>query len=92
MSCYSGRERPSDDQFCKRGGDLPVSVEVCLHVLLHGEGDIGMADPLAERLPVDLRIPAGRGIAVPHVMKIDLRGTGRGSQPLEAASDRVASL
>ena len=38
-----------------------------------------MADALAERLPVDLRVPASRGVAVPDVVQVDLRQPLRGS-------------
>jgi hypothetical protein len=31
-----------------------------------------MADALAERFPVDLRVPASRGVAVSYVVQVDL--------------------
>jgi hypothetical protein len=39
-------------------GDLAVSLQVGLDVLLHGERHIRVADAMAERLPVDLRVTA----------------------------------
>ncbi len=47
--------------------DLAVGFGVCLDVLLHGEGDVCVSDPMAQCLPVDLRIAASRGVAVPHI-------------------------
>ena len=34
------------------------------------------ADVSAQRLPVDLRIAACRRVAVPHIVKVNLRQTG----------------
>jgi hypothetical protein len=41
-----------------------------------------MTDTLAQRLPVDLRITARGGVAVPHVVQFDRRKTGRRRQLL----------
>jgi hypothetical protein len=47
----------------KGSGYLTAGFEVRLDVLLHGERDIRVADPLAERLPADLGITAIRSTA-----------------------------
>jgi hypothetical protein len=39
----------ADDQLGEDVGDLAVRFQVSLHVLLHGERDIGVTDPRAER-------------------------------------------
>jgi antitoxin Phd len=48
-----------------------------------------VTDALAERLPVDLRIAASGGVAVPYVVQVDFRETGRRGQLLEPSRDRV---
>jgi hypothetical protein len=57
-------EGTADDQLCERVRDLAVGLQVGLDVLLHGERHVRVADPDAERLPVDLRIAARGGVAV----------------------------
>ena len=76
-----GCQRPADDQLCECVSDLPIRLQVSLHVMLHREPHVRMADALAERLPVDLRIAASRGVAVPDVVKVDLGKTGRRREP-----------
>jgi hypothetical protein len=63
-----GGERSADDQLRQGSGDLAVGFEIGLDVLLHRERDIRMSDALAQRLPVDLRIAARYGVAVPDVV------------------------
>jgi len=57
-------ERATDDQLGQRVRHLAVGLQVGLHVLLNGEGNIRVADALAERFPVDLRVLASRRVAV----------------------------
>jgi hypothetical protein len=52
----AGCQRPADDQLRERVRDLAVRLQVGLDVLLHGERHVGVADALAQCLPVDLRI------------------------------------
>ena len=68
---------------------LAVGLQVGLDVLLHRERHVRMTDPLAERLPVDLRIAARGGVAVPHVVQVDFWQTGRRGELLEPSRDRV---
>jgi hypothetical protein len=51
-------ERVTDDQLRESVRDLAVSLQVSLYALLHGERHVRVPDPLAECLPVDLRIAA----------------------------------
>jgi hypothetical protein len=55
-------QHPADDQFGERGRNLTVGLKVGLDVLTHRERNVGMSDPLAKGLPVDLGVSAGRGI------------------------------
>ena len=61
--------------------------EVSLNVLLDSERDVRVSDPLAERLPVDLRVNWG-GVAVADVVQVDFWQPGR-RELLEASRDRV---
>jgi hypothetical protein len=63
--------------------------KVGLDVLLHGECHVRMTDAPAQRLPIDPRIAASGGVAMPDVMQVDLREASRGGQPLEPARDRI---
>src|SRR5215467_268434 len=80
---------PPNDQFGERGRHLAVDLQVALDVLLHRERHVSVAYPVAECLPVDLRLAPGGGVAVPHVMQVDLREPGRSGERVEAAGDRV---
>ena len=64
-------QNATDDQLSERRGDPTVGLNVRLNVLPHCESHVGVPDPLAERLPVDLGIPASRRVAVPHVVQVD---------------------
>ena len=57
--------------------------------MLHGERDVRVADALAQRLPVELRVAARGGVAVPDVVQVDLREIGRRRQLLEPPRDRI---
>jgi hypothetical protein len=81
-------ERTADDQLRQSISDLTVSFQVGLDVLLHGERHIRVADPLTQRLPVDLGI-ARSGVAVPHVVQVDLGQPGRRGELLEPPGNRV---
>src|ERR1035437_5347894 len=48
-----------------------------------------MTDSLTERFPVDLGVPARSGVAVPHVVQVDFRETGRRGELLESSRDRI---
>jgi hypothetical protein len=85
---YGGKRAP-DDQLGERGGYLAVGLEVGLDVLLHGERDVRVAYPLAQRLPVDLGIAARGDVAVAHVVQVDLRQPGRRGELLEPPRDRI---
>ena len=69
----SGSDRAADGQRRERGSDLAVHLKVGLNVLLHDERHVRVPDPLAQGLPVDLRIAASRRVAVPHLVQVDLR-------------------
>jgi hypothetical protein len=45
--------------------------------------------PMAQRFPVDFGIASCGGVAVPHVVKVDLGQPGRGGELLEPPRDRV---
>jgi hypothetical protein len=64
------QERVTDDQLGKRDRKLPVALQIGLGVLLHSERDLRVADPLARCLPIDLRVPTRRGVAVRHVVQV----------------------
>jgi hypothetical protein len=66
-----------------------VCFEVGLDVLLHGERHIRVADAVAQRLPVDLGVPASGGITVPDIVQVDLGQPGRRGELLEPPCDRV---
>ena len=68
---------------------LAVGFQVGLDVLLHGERHVCVPDALAQRLPVDLGVPARGRVAVPHVMQIDRRQPGRRGELFETSRDRV---
>lgn len=72
-----------------RSGHLSIGFQVGLDVLLHGERHVCVPDPLAEGLPVDLRIAASGGVAVPHVVQVDFWEASRGGELLESPGDRV---
>jgi hypothetical protein len=82
-------ERAADDQLRQGGSDLSAGFQVGLDILLHGERDIRVSDPLTQRLPVDLGIAARGGVAVPDVVQVDLWQSGRRSELLESPRDRV---
>ena len=82
-------ERAADDQLRQRVRHLAVGLQVGLDVLLHRERYVSVTDPLAERLPVDLLIAASGGVAVPHVMQVDLGQASPRGQLLEPSGDRV---
>jgi hypothetical protein len=84
-----GDERAAYDQLSKRVRHLAVGLQVGLHVLLHRERHVRVADAAAERLPVDLRIAARSGLAVADVVQVDLRETGRRGELLEPSRDRI---
>jgi hypothetical protein len=84
-----GSKRAPDYQLGERGGYLAVGLQVGLDVLLHGERDVRVADPLAQRLPVDLGIAARGCVAVAHVVQVDLRQPGRRGELLEPPRDRI---
>ena len=71
---------PANDQLSERVRHLAVRLQVGLNVLLHGERHVRVTDAPAERLPVDLRVPASGGVAVPHV------GRSISGRPAAAAS------
>ena len=76
-------ERTANDQLRQGGSDLTVGFEVGLDILLHGERDIRVSDPLTQRLPVDLGIAACGGVAVTDVVQVDLWQSGRRGELLE---------
>jgi len=82
-------QRAADDQLGESVGDRAIDFQIGLDVLLHRECDIGVPDPLAESLPVDLGIPACRRVTVPHVVQVDLRQARCSTQLMEPAGDRV---
>ncbi len=51
----------SDPPMISSASVLATSLEIRLDVLLHRERHVGVADSLAQRLPVDLGITAERG-------------------------------
>ncbi len=59
------------DQFGESLRDLAAGLQVGLDVLLLGERDVCVAEPDAERLPVDLGVPARCGVAVADVVQVD---------------------
>ena len=62
---------PANDQLGEGIRDLPVGFQVGLDVLPHGEGDVGVADALAEGFPVDLGVPACGGVTVADIVQVD---------------------
>jgi hypothetical protein len=48
-----GGQRSANDWFGQSVGDLTIRDEIGLDVPLHRERNISVADPFAERLPVD---------------------------------------
>jgi hypothetical protein len=75
-----GDERTADYRLRQGVGHLAVGLQVGLDVLLHGERYVRVTDPLAEGLPVDLRIAVSGGVAVAYVVQVDL------GRPAAAAS------
>jgi hypothetical protein len=69
--------------------DLAARLRVGLHVLLHRERHVGVPEPHAQRLPVDLRIAARRGVTVANVVQVDQREAHALCQPLEPAGDHA---
>ena len=69
------RERPRLRS--RERGDQCVRGDHQLSAPLMVRGDVRVADALAQRLPVDLGIPPGGGVAVPDVVQVDLGETGR---------------
>lgn len=65
-----------------------ASRSVCTYCFMV-KGNIRVADPLAERLPVGFCIPTSGRVAAPDVVQVDLGQPGRRRQPLEPAGDRV---
>ena len=62
-SAISGSERAADDQLRERVRYLSIGLQVGLNGVLHRERHVRMPNPLAERIPVDLRVPPCGGVA-----------------------------
>lgn len=63
-------EHPADLQLSQRCRDLTIGLKVVLHVLARRKATLA-CPLLAEYLPVDLGVPARRGVAVLHVELVD---------------------
>src|SRR6266516_1241401 len=84
-----GRQRPANDQLGERSRYLAVRLQIALDVLLHCERYVGVSDPVAQRLPIDLRVASCCRVAVPHIMQVDLRQISRCGELVEPAGDGV---
>jgi hypothetical protein len=78
--------RAADDQLSESRRHLAIHLQVTLDILPHGGRDIR---PATQSLLVDLGVPACRGVAVPHVVQVDLRESRRLGELVEAARDRI---
>jgi hypothetical protein len=79
----------TEGQLSERVRDLAAGLRVGLHVLLHRERHVGVPEPHAQRLPVDLRIAARRGVTVANVVQVDEREAHALCQRLEPAGDHA---
>jgi hypothetical protein len=67
----------AQDQSGDRVGRVGVQAGQHMAIGVHGDGDVGVAEPLADHLGRDASSQRGGRIAVAHIMQPDLRQAGR---------------
>jgi hypothetical protein len=84
-----GNQRAADDQLCERVGHLAVRLKVGLNVPLHRERHVGVADALAQGLPVDLRVAASRACTSTRTRAARLGRRRRSDAPVSTRRPRA---